>query len=594
MLIDAPVKRTRLEVERAVPGGRGWGDLAAHHLARYLFAADHARGKRVLDAGTGSGYGASMLMAGGAAAVVGIDIDPIAVGHARERFAALGIEFAVDDCEAPLGLDGSFDLICSFENLEHLQQPEQFLAVASRLLAPDGLLLVSTPDRAATAPFIDGRPRNPYHVHEWYREEFRSLLERHFDDVDLRTQVRSTALEGRLEAVEALRQGLMWSNPLLVWLWRKLPVLSRTGRKRSWKRLEGFACPSPTDYPIVPVAMAPIFGTPCFHMRCAAARWQYDGRPGGMPTLVWASSRRFTCPRKRGHGTQAWHPTREPERAGPLGREHRFEHGFDLLAGVPEDAVSPGRLGAVESGVRPFDNAFRRIAVGGVGRAAADRDRRLLLGRLANPLGKQRGPVEVGAGQNHGEFLAAVTHHNVGFPRDGIEQPGDGLQHVVPFEMPMFVVDRLEMIDVEHHQRKAGFIAAHHGELHSQGVVERPAVQHAGERVGSQLGEVHQVRALLADLVVGFRDLGGQTQRGLEDRLGLLAEVHPRRLGRLAVQPLHAALEAIQAVAMPGQIRWTEPAIRSNSAATCWAFRKSRCDCCTTRFSSPFRWRPTR
>src|SRR3989304_4043351 len=141
-----------MSVERAVPGSPEWGELAAPHLARYLFAGEYAPGRRVLDAGPGSGYGARMLRTAGASSVVGIDVAPEAVRSAREHFAGDGIEFLVDDCWQPRHVSGPFDLICSFENIEHLDRPEDFLAAAAGLLAPDGVLLVSTPDRAASPP----------------------------------------------------------------------------------------------------------------------------------------------------------------------------------------------------------------------------------------------------------------------------------------------------------------------------------------------------------------------------------------------------------------------------------------------------------
>jgi SAM-dependent methyltransferase len=238
-------------------------------VARYLFAANYARGKRVLDAGCGAGYGSMLLANAGAAQVVGIDIDSASIASAKERYRHACVDFVVDDCEHIAHARGPWDVICSFENIEHLPEPQKFLAAAARQLADDGVLIVSTPDRADTPPFVDGRPRNEFHQHEWFRDEYLALLAPHFDNVELRVQVRSTALESRQAAVRALRQGLMWSNPLSTFLWRKL-VRARDGR-RAWNALDGLAAPSVADFPITTSELAPILGTTAFHVAICSA-----------------------------------------------------------------------------------------------------------------------------------------------------------------------------------------------------------------------------------------------------------------------------------------------------------------------------------
>src|ERR1700693_6290517 len=123
-----------MSVERAIPGGPEGVELSAPHLARYLFAADYARGCRVLDAGTGSGYGAAILkQQGGARSVQAVDRDAKTINRSRLAYAIEGLEFLVDDCEKLGQLVGPFYVICSFENLEHLEYPERFLARAARL-----------------------------------------------------------------------------------------------------------------------------------------------------------------------------------------------------------------------------------------------------------------------------------------------------------------------------------------------------------------------------------------------------------------------------------------------------------------------------
>ncbi len=58
------------------------------HMHRYAYAAPFARGKRVLDAGCGEGYGSALLAQAGAE-VLGIDIDAASVAHARSRYTGV-------------------------------------------------------------------------------------------------------------------------------------------------------------------------------------------------------------------------------------------------------------------------------------------------------------------------------------------------------------------------------------------------------------------------------------------------------------------------------------------------------------------------
>ena len=252
-----------MSVERAVPGEKDWAQLSAPHLARYLAAAEYCEGLRVLDAACGAGYGVAILQSTGAAEVCGVDIDRDVVGRAREQFCEPAIEFCVDNCEGLNLIDGPFDLICCFEAIEHFEQPERFLGRAVQLLSSDGVLLVSTPDRAATPSFVNGRPRNPFHAREWHRHEFSALLSTYFLSVEMRVQVESPALASRIQAVQALRQGLMWSNPLMTFVWRKWPLVSKANR--SWTKLAGLAAPTVADYPIIPSIVAPAYGKPCFN-----------------------------------------------------------------------------------------------------------------------------------------------------------------------------------------------------------------------------------------------------------------------------------------------------------------------------------------
>ncbi len=165
--------------ERVVPGFVD-ADLFNEHMARYRFAARLASGRRVLDAGCGSGYGSAEL-ARVAGTVTAIDFSAEAISYASEHFHASNLSYQTGDC---LSLpDGPFDLIVAFEVIEHLAQWQRFLEEARRTLAPGGLFVVSTPNKLYYAESRGESGDNPFHVHEFEYQEFRSALEALFPNV---------------------------------------------------------------------------------------------------------------------------------------------------------------------------------------------------------------------------------------------------------------------------------------------------------------------------------------------------------------------------------------------------------------------------
>src|SRR6185503_1865010 len=128
--------------ERYVPGVPG--AIALEHLQRYVLARELAAGRRVLDIACGEGYG-SALLAAGADAVVGVDVDEASVGHAARAYAPLAnVAFAAGRCEAIPLRSGSIDLVVSFETLEHHDRHHEMLAEIKRVLVPGGLLVLSS------------------------------------------------------------------------------------------------------------------------------------------------------------------------------------------------------------------------------------------------------------------------------------------------------------------------------------------------------------------------------------------------------------------------------------------------------------------
>ncbi|MFY2763311.1 class I SAM-dependent methyltransferase [Arenimonas sp. MALMAid1274] len=150
-------------------------EIAYEHWHRYAFAQPLARGRRVLDAACGEGYGSAMMARAGGQ-VLGLDLDADTVVHAAARYAGItGLRFEHADATALDALpDASFDLILSFETLEHVYAQARMLDGFRRLLAPGGLLLVSTPDKRTNSDATG--EINPHHVRELYRDEFEALL----------------------------------------------------------------------------------------------------------------------------------------------------------------------------------------------------------------------------------------------------------------------------------------------------------------------------------------------------------------------------------------------------------------------------------
>ena len=172
--------------ERVVEGIHyGW--LMRDHIARYHFALEYCRGKRVLDVATGTGYGASILRKHGAAEVVAVDREQGALDYAAGRYGTDGLRWLNGDAYR-LPFSREFDVVVSFETIEHLKDPVRFVRECKRVLRPGGLFIVSTPEN------VSGPYCSAYHEFEYSREEFRTVLNEHFSQVELYGQRRELRL----------------------------------------------------------------------------------------------------------------------------------------------------------------------------------------------------------------------------------------------------------------------------------------------------------------------------------------------------------------------------------------------------------------
>lgn len=153
------------------------GDWALEHMHRYLLACELADGKEVLDIACGDGYGSNML-ARRAQSVVGVDIDAATIDRARQKYKADNLSFRHGSATAiPMEAD-AVDLVVSFETIEHLQEHDAMMKEILRVLRPNGVLLMSSPDKYEYSDLREFN--NEFHVRELYFKEFDALLERYF------------------------------------------------------------------------------------------------------------------------------------------------------------------------------------------------------------------------------------------------------------------------------------------------------------------------------------------------------------------------------------------------------------------------------
>jgi SAM-dependent methyltransferase len=169
--------------------------IAALHLYAYEFARSLLRpGMRVLDVGFGEGYGSEML-AGGQASYLGIETDRETVAHARGRY---GADFEWYDGISIPTADETFDMVVSFQVIAFVQDPAPWLRDIRRVLALDGIALLTTPNRVHRL-YEGQKPWTRYHAREYVAGEFREALQAAFSDVrvygiDASDPIRSTVL----------------------------------------------------------------------------------------------------------------------------------------------------------------------------------------------------------------------------------------------------------------------------------------------------------------------------------------------------------------------------------------------------------------
>ncbi|OKH31995.1 hypothetical protein FACHB389_20410 [Nostoc calcicola FACHB-389] len=154
------------------------GQIKYEHLHRYALCLDFVIGKSVLDIASGEGYG-SALLARVAESVIGVDISSEAVEYSSQEYRTYdNLKFMLGSCEAVPLPDNCVDVVTSFETIEHHDKHEEMMLEIKRVLKPEGILIISSPNRLTYSD--EPNYSNPFHVKELYYNDLVSLLGSHF------------------------------------------------------------------------------------------------------------------------------------------------------------------------------------------------------------------------------------------------------------------------------------------------------------------------------------------------------------------------------------------------------------------------------
>jgi len=238
------VSRVTLTGERIDDDHDLYGPDLARHRSAYQYAARSVRSCRTLDLGCGNGYGSAELSDAGGRVVALDRIAPDAQ-HRRES-----LQYVRGDLGGvPLAPRG-FDLVVSFQVIEHLEDPTTYLEAIAAAMRLDGMALVTTPN------VLQSDGVNPFHVHEYERDELRQLLARHFERVEmLGVGMSPRAYRYQADRLRRIRR-IMKLDPFglrnwlprawIDWLFARFSVVVRRGIQKG----EGLPDLTVEDFPV--------------------------------------------------------------------------------------------------------------------------------------------------------------------------------------------------------------------------------------------------------------------------------------------------------------------------------------------------------
>lgn len=190
-----------------------WGE----HVGRYHWVTQYVKDRFVLDAACGSGYGSDIIAKNNTRRVVGVDISEDAIQFSKQKFQNSKVGFLQANVEKLPFKNNLFDLVVSFETLEHIHRPKSFIRESARILKKDGLFICSTPNAEF---YKNDEYKNPFHVHEFTIDELKDTLSKHFRKIDFFYQINNREMNS------SMYSKLIWKFLALRGI-RKMPYKTR-------------------------------------------------------------------------------------------------------------------------------------------------------------------------------------------------------------------------------------------------------------------------------------------------------------------------------------------------------------------------------
>lgn len=156
-------------------------EIYIEHLMRYKSISEIVKDKIVLDAATGDGYGA-FILSSHAKKITGIDISNESINYAKNNYYNNNLDYLQSSIEKLPFEDSTFDVIISFETIEHvdINIQNKFFAEIKRVLKDNGILIISTPDKKYYSDIYNYK--NEFHIKEFYEKEWNDFISNYFSN----------------------------------------------------------------------------------------------------------------------------------------------------------------------------------------------------------------------------------------------------------------------------------------------------------------------------------------------------------------------------------------------------------------------------